>query len=100
MIRKTFGYLATRLRDSHPDLAYLHVVKPRISGASDQFEGHSETESNDFLREIWGNRPFISAGGYDRARGIKVAQDKGGLVAYGRHYIPNVCQLDVMLKIY
>ncbi|KAF8215882.1 hypothetical protein K438DRAFT_1799628 [Mycena galopus ATCC 62051] len=32
--------------------------------------GQKEHHSNDVLREIWGNKPFISAGGYTRASGI------------------------------
>ncbi|KAJ7842217.1 hypothetical protein B0H14DRAFT_2781248 [Mycena olivaceomarginata] len=75
--RPTFAHLATQLRDRFPDLAYLHVVRA------------SEGRSNDFLREIWGDRPFISAGGYTRATAIAVAEDKGDLVAFARPYIAN-----------
>jgi NADPH2 dehydrogenase len=90
-IEENFSYFATQLRDNHPNLSYLHAVEPRIAGNEDQKEGHSDTDSNDFLRKIWGNKAFISAGGYDRASGIEAAERTNELIAYGRHFIPNVC---------
>ncbi|KAF7347193.1 putative inactive dehydrogenase EasA [Mycena venus] len=86
--RPTYAYLFTQLRDRFPDLAYVHVVEPRVDGnqtLSEVKDGHS----NDFLREIWGGRPLISAGGYTRATAIAVAEDKGDLVAFARGYIAN-----------
>jgi NADPH2 dehydrogenase len=88
-LKPTYGYLVTELRSRYPDLAYLHAVEPRADG-----DGTSSTmqehHSNDFLREIWGDRPFISAGGYTRASGIAAAEEKGDLIAYARPYIANV----------
>ncbi|KAF7356959.1 putative inactive dehydrogenase EasA [Mycena venus] len=84
----TYAHLVTELRDRYPNLAYLHVVEPRADGdqtASSVKEHHS----NDFLREIWGSRPFISAGGYTRVSAIAVAEEKGNLVAFARPYIAN-----------
>ncbi|KAJ7886911.1 hypothetical protein B0H13DRAFT_894701 [Mycena leptocephala] len=86
--KPTYGHLVTELRNRYPDLAYLHAVEPRADG-----DGTSTTmkehHSNDFLREIWGDRPFISAGGYTRASGIAAAEEKGDLIAYARPYIAN-----------
>ncbi|EKM48553.1 uncharacterized protein PHACADRAFT_202675 [Phanerochaete carnosa HHB-10118-sp] len=48
-----------------------------------------EGESNDFLREIWGERPFISAGGYNRELALEAAETKGDLIAVGRLFISN-----------
>ena len=31
----TFSYIVNRLIESYPDLAYLHLVEPGISGAED-----------------------------------------------------------------
>ena len=51
---------------------------------------------NGFLREIWNGgeggeeRAFISAGGYTREEALRTAEDKGGLIAFGRLYISNV----------
>ena len=92
--RPTFAYLATALRDKHPKLAYLHVTEPRVGGHLDlpTIAG----ENNDFLREIWNGgeggekRVFISAGGYTRETALHTTEENGGLVAFGRLYIPNV----------
>ncbi|KAG9317000.1 hypothetical protein JVU11DRAFT_1180 [Chiua virens] len=77
--RPTFAYLTTALRDKHPKLAYLH----------------DSIESTEFLREIWNSgeggeeQVFISAGGYTRETAMRTAEDKGGLIAFGRLYMPN-----------
>ena len=92
--RPTFAYLAGALRDKHPKLAYLHVVESRVSGVSD-IDANPD-EKNEFLRDIWNGgeggeeRVFISAGGYTRDTALRTAEDKGGLVAFGRQYISNV----------
>ncbi|KAK0463295.1 hypothetical protein IW261DRAFT_158426 [Armillaria novae-zelandiae] len=84
----TFAYLVTKIGQRHPDLAYLHVVEPRVSGTvtRDDVGAH---ESNDFIRELWAPRPLISAGGYKREEAMKVADEKGDLVAFGRYFISN-----------
>ncbi|KAF9233630.1 hypothetical protein BU15DRAFT_90270 [Melanogaster broomeanus] len=88
----TFAYLTTALREKHPNMAYIHVTEPRL----DQEDGREFDENgNDFLREIWKGgeggekRVFISAGGYTRDTALRTAEEKGGLVAFGRLYIPN-----------
>ena len=92
--RPTFAYLATALRDKHPRMAYLHVVEPRVSGNADAVP--REGANNDFLREIWNadeggeERVFISAGGHTREIALRTAENKGGLVAFGRLYLSNV----------
>ena len=48
--RPTFAYLGTALRDKYPKLAYLHVVKSRVTGDSD-IDGNAD-EENEFLRDI------------------------------------------------
>lgn len=87
--KPTFSHFVTKLREQHPDLAYLHVVEPR-----DDYLGKTqevwEKESNDFLREIWAPKPFISAGGYTRELGIETAEKKDDLIAYGRPFLANV----------
>ena len=92
--RPTFAYLATALRNKHPTLAYLHVVESRVTGILDVTP--DTDENNDFLREIWNggeggeDRIFISAGGHTRDTALRTAEEHGGLVAFGRLYIPNV----------
>ncbi|KAF8837215.1 FMN-linked oxidoreductase [Paxillus ammoniavirescens] len=91
--RPTFAYLATALRDKHPNMAYLHVTESRVAGNTDI--PHTEDESNGFLREIWNSgeggekRIFISAGGHTRDTALSTAEELGGLVAFGRLYISN-----------
>ncbi|KAF5364705.1 hypothetical protein D9758_005564 [Tetrapyrgos nigripes] len=90
--KPTFAFLTRKLKESFPNLAYLHVIEPRISGASDvDVVEELETESNDFLREIWAPKPFISAGGYNRESAIKRVEehDGAGLIAFGRLFISN-----------
>lgn len=89
-IKAQFGDFVTRLRDAHPNLAYLHLVEPRLRGM-ELVDALPDDEDNDFLREIWAPRPFISAGGYKRDNGMAVAEEKGDLIAYGRGFISNVC---------
>jgi NADPH2 dehydrogenase len=88
-LKPTYGHLVTELRNRYPDMAYLHAVEPRADGDGTSVT-MKEHHSNDFLREIWGDKPFISAGGYTRASGIAAAEEKGDLIAYARPYIANV----------
>ncbi|KAJ7620054.1 NADH:flavin oxidoreductase/NADH oxidase [Roridomyces roridus] len=85
--KPTFTHLVTELRDRFPKLAYLHVVEPRVDGTTtvDVKAGYS----NDFIREIWGSRPLISAGGYNRETALAAAEEKGDLIAFARPYIAN-----------
>ncbi|KAI0636632.1 FMN-linked oxidoreductase [Trametes polyzona] len=83
----TFSYLVTRLREQHPDLAYVHVIEPAVNGS---VEGEARPEeSNDFIRDIWLPRPLISAGRYNRESAIKRAEETGELIAFGRHFLAN-----------
>ena len=86
-----FSYFVKELKSRHPDLAYIHVVEPRVHGPETiQDKDIDARESNDFLREIWGARPYISAGAYTRELALQTAQEKGDLIAFGRYYISNV----------
>ncbi|KAF7975567.1 hypothetical protein HWV62_9263 [Athelia sp. TMB] len=89
----TFSHFISALLAAHPELAFVHVVEPRVSGASDRTEVIPDSESNDFIRDILrksgGLTKLISAGGYTREQAIKAAESKGDLVAFGRAYIAN-----------
>jgi NADPH2 dehydrogenase len=84
-----FIHLVTELKKRHPQLAYLHVPEPVASGP--QVRKHRDGENNDFLREIWAPKQYISAGGFNRASGIAAAEKTEELYAYGRWFISNVC---------
>ncbi|KAJ6541606.1 NADH:flavin oxidoreductase/NADH oxidase [Mycena capillaripes] len=86
--KPTYTYLVTQLRDRYPELAYLHVVEPRVNG-SDTLAVVPEGHSNDFIRKIWGKKPLVSAGGYTRQTAVAVTEEKGDLVAFCRSYISN-----------
>ncbi|KAH6888278.1 hypothetical protein BKA70DRAFT_68413 [Coprinopsis sp. MPI-PUGE-AT-0042] len=72
---------------SHPDLAYLHFIEHNVS--ADACAAAEEGETNDPFRKIWGSRPFISCGNYTRESAMKVAEEKGDIVAFGRSFIVN-----------
>jgi len=95
----TFTYYINQIIQRHPDLAYLHATEQRIespqghNASSDDFM--SEGTENDFIRHLWSaygtnGRRLITAGGYTRETGMRVAQRKGDLIAYGRLFISNV----------
>ena len=83
----TFSALVNHLASSYSTLSYVHVVEPRISG-NDDAEG-GEKESNEFVREIWGSRPLIIAGGLTRSAALEVAEKDNVLVGVGRYFISN-----------
>ncbi|KAK0199331.1 hypothetical protein DFS33DRAFT_1268691 [Desarmillaria ectypa] len=94
----TFSYFVSKIKEKHPDLSYIHVVEPRIDGAETRNpEDFSPNSSNDFLREIWAPRPYIAAGAFTRETATEAADEKGDIVAFGRHFISNP-DLTVRLK--
>ncbi|KAJ7037961.1 hypothetical protein C8F04DRAFT_1090791 [Mycena alexandri] len=86
--KPTYAHLVTQLRERYPDFAYLHVVEPRVDGA-ETVDVVKDGYSNDFIRDIWGDRHLISAGGYTRETALAAAEDKGDLIAFARPYIAN-----------
>ncbi|KAI0772354.1 NADH:flavin oxidoreductase/NADH oxidase [Trametes elegans] len=83
----TFTYLVSCLAEDFSDLAYLHVVEPGISGSTSAPTKPGET--NEPLRKIWLPRPLISAGGYTRERALRVAEETGQLIAFGKAFVSN-----------
>jgi N-ethylmaleimide reductase len=82
----TFRYVAGKLNDF--DLAYLHVVEPRIRGYEDLTLGAPAVASK-ALRSIF-KGPIVAAGGFtgESADSILAAGD-ADLVAFGRSFISN-----------
>jgi NADPH2 dehydrogenase len=87
----TFTEVVTRIRDDHPDFAYIHVLE---STTHHRPAGESETakneDSNKFLRNIWGDRPYIANYDLERDSAIDLVEKEGGLASFGRHFISNV----------
>lgn len=83
---KLFPYTADAL--NRFNLAYLHLVEPRVSGGGmeSDYKGESATKT---LRKIF-KGTIISAGGYSRESGNQAIEDGiADLVAYGRFAIAN-----------
>lgn len=90
-----FTHFVTTLKEQFPDLAYIHVIEPRVAGDRDHdVRSQKNHAANDFLREIWAPNPYITAGGYNRENAISQADDRENeLVAFGRIFIANVSLL-------
>lgn len=87
--KPTFAYLVQQIKHLHPSFAYIHVVEPRIVGSNDGDEVYPDA-SNDFLREIWSPKRFITAGGYGsklEAAFSAAEKQEGELVAFGRYFL-------------
>ncbi|KAI0184489.1 NADH:flavin oxidoreductase/NADH oxidase [Xylaria flabelliformis] len=85
-----FQYLVEQLKPLN--LAYLHLVEPRISGASD---GNNDTgDSLEFLIKLWNNQsPIVLAGGFLPESAFeavdKTWKDFDIVIAFGRYFISN-----------
>ncbi|KZV64865.1 FMN-linked oxidoreductase [Peniophora sp. CONT] len=81
-------HLVQALASSHPKLSYIHFIEPRVD--NEQPREVKAGETNDAFREAWGDRPFISAGGFTRESALELTEKrKNALVAFGRHYTSN-----------
>ncbi|KAI0078439.1 FMN-linked oxidoreductase [Panus rudis PR-1116 ss-1] len=87
----TFSYLVKEIAARWPNFAYIHVIEPRFDYQGTEIPAGVVRlcSSNDFLRDIWGSRPYIAAAGFNRPLAIDTVEDKGGLVAFGRDFISN-----------
>lgn len=83
-----FTYVFEQL--SKRNIAYVHVIEPRATGAggSDQVNAEAPSTSDLFKKHF--NGVFISAGGYNAELAKEaVASGKADAVAFGRLYIAN-----------
>jgi N-ethylmaleimide reductase len=82
----TFGYVADRL--NRYDLAYLHVIEPRVKGIETISEDQAPVASA-LLRQIYkGN--ILAAGGFDpESAETIIEQGDADMVAFGRYFISN-----------
>ena len=81
-----FGYVAEQL--NRFDLAYLHVIEPRVKGNVVVAEGQAPIASEG-LRRIFKGK-IVAAGGFepDTAEAV-VENGAADAVAFGRHFISN-----------
>ncbi|MGU7785200.1 alkene reductase [Burkholderia sp. PU8-34] len=83
----TFGYVAQRLNDY--DLAYLHVIEPRIRGNEENTDTSEHDVSAKDLRKRF-NGTIVAAGGFTRDNAEQILVDgHADLVAFGRLFISN-----------
>jgi N-ethylmaleimide reductase len=84
--QRTFGYAADQL--NRFDLAYLHVIEPRIVGGEAPVEGKPPVAAANIRNAFKGR--ILAAGGFDR-RGAEEIVDHGDadLVAFGRYFSSN-----------
>src|SRR5882757_7923296 len=92
-----YTHFITALRDSHPNLAYLHVIEPGLPRGS--AVASTTNESNDFIRDIWAPRPLIVAGGFTRESALERSKQTDDLIAFGKPFISNVC-LSALYQVY
>lgn len=84
--KATFGYIATEL--NRFDLAYLHVIEPRIVGSQARVEGQPAVAAAQ-LRPLF-NGKIIAAGGFEKETAEEIiARGDADLVAFGRHFAAN-----------
>jgi N-ethylmaleimide reductase len=84
--RALFRYVAERLNDF--ELAYLHVIEPRIKGGELIAEGQGPVAAQELSKVFRGS--IIAAGGFepDTAEAT-VANGDASLIAFGRQFIAN-----------
>jgi len=84
--RALFSYVARKLNEF--DLAYLHLIEPRIGGSEVVQDGQGPVAA-EHLRGIYRGK-LIAAGGFepDTAEAL-VASGTADAVAFGRHFISN-----------
>jgi len=84
----TFGYLAQQL--NHSNLAYLHIIEPRIVGPEDRLSGvEEESIASGQLRPLFKGK-IIAAGGFkpENAEAMVESGD-ADLIAFGRLFTSN-----------
>jgi N-ethylmaleimide reductase len=86
-----FGTYAHVIRELNRfQLAYIHLVEPRIAGSSDAAQFDAALNSSHFKSLITGDTKLISAGGHTFTTGTEAVQSgDADAVAWGRQFIAN-----------
>ncbi|KAK6974334.1 NADH:flavin oxidoreductase/NADH oxidase [Favolaschia claudopus] len=88
----TYTHLVSELKRLHPNLAFLHLIEPRINAdVAVEVSPSNAAQSNEFISKIWGDDiPLIRAGGFSRESAIELTdKSPNTLIAFGRHFIAN-----------
>jgi NADPH2 dehydrogenase len=87
--KPTFTYLIKEIKEQYPEFAYLHVVEPE--GDPSKPRQKTEIISNNFIRDIWHPKPYISCGDYTRASAMRtVEMHPNEMIAFCRAFLANV----------
>lgn len=90
-----WSYVIRKIKERHPDLAYIHFVEPNGSTASIVNFPFNKNATNKIFEELWGGTT-IKAGGYTIESAIKETEEhENVLIGIGRHFISNP---DLILK--
>jgi N-ethylmaleimide reductase len=82
----TFGYVVEKLNDY--DLAYLHIIEPRVRGIEDVESNEADFTSKD-ARQLFNGR-IVAAGGFTRESAQQILDDgHADLIAFGRLFVSN-----------
>jgi N-ethylmaleimide reductase len=82
-----FTYVAQELEKL--DLAYLHLIEPRVLGNAEDESKSQEPVASRLIRKHYSGK-IIAAGGFDGASAEAILQEgSADLVAFGRHFIAN-----------
>ncbi|KAI0266618.1 NADH:flavin oxidoreductase/NADH oxidase [Russula aff. rugulosa BPL654] len=84
----TFAEVVKRIRAGYPDFAYIHVLEPTTHHRPDGKSGGPK-DSNNLLRDIWGDGVYIANSDFGRDSAIETAEKEGGLISFARHFISN-----------
>ena len=94
----TFSYLISKIKDKHPNLAYIHSIEARVIANYDvDAEKISDNETNDTFRKIWGERPFITNGGFKTSDDARIEAEEA--VDLSVKYKVSVVPLFLFLKV-
>ena len=97
----TFAEVVTRIRDNHPGFSYIHVLEPTTHHRPAGESGTAPTvDSNQPLRAIWGDRPYIANSGFERDTAIETVEKEGGLISCAQHFLANVSKNNDLFPFY
>ena len=86
-----FGTYAHVIRELNRfQLAYIHLIEPRVAGNSEVVQFDASISSRNFKSLIAGDTKLISAGGHTLVSGTEAVQSgEADAIAWGRQFIAN-----------
>ena len=81
-----YTHFIETLAHNHPNFAYIHLVNAMKADVN-------PSETLDFAKTAWGDRPFLSCGSWAPDSALSHMEGNGTeneAVVFGRHFISNV----------